>query len=378
MINFFLLLGILYLGMISYFLVGLCRISRRATNQFLTVTVLVPARDEEKNISQCLTSLWNQTYPKEWYKVIIIDDQSTDNTATVVEQCIRDKPNFQLLRHPRHELHPTFKKQALKFALKNVHSEIIMTIDADSTAQPGWIEGMVGQYEPETGLVAGLVTFSRKYEKTIFHKIQTLEFAGIVFCGVGAVGNNVPLICNGSNLSYRLKTFQDAGGYDGTDFLPSGDDDLFLQNVHKRTPWKIKYSLFPETINYTEPLDNLREFINQRARWASKSLHYPQKWLLLLMSMIYLFYLLLIIFFPLTLFQVIPWKVYLLGLGLKIIPELLIVARATKVLGRSALLKYFAAAQIFQILYVIVVGFFGFFGWFSWKGHSGGSAKKVL
>lgn len=378
MLNFFLLLGFLYLGLMIYFLVGLFRIPVRSREQFLTVTVLVPARNEGKNIAHCINSLWNQTYPKEWYKVIIIDDQSTDNTAAAVELLIKDKPNFQLLRHPRHELQPTFKKQALKYAMKNVQSEIIMTIDADTAAQPYWIERMVGQYDPETGLVAGVVTFFPEYEKSIFHKIQTLEFAGIVFCGVGAVGNNDPLICNGSNLSYRLQAFQDAGGYDGNEFLPSGDDDLLLQNIHKRTDWKIKYSLEHDTINYTRSLDTLAEFLNQRARWASKSLHYPQKWLLVVMFMIYLYYLLIIIFLPLALLQLIPWKIYLLGLALKLLPELFIVTRAAGVLGRKTLLNYFLPAQIFQILYVIVAGFLGFFNRFTWKGHAGDSAKKIV
>jgi cellulose synthase/poly-beta-1,6-N-acetylglucosamine synthase-like glycosyltransferase len=378
MLNFFLILGFLYLGFLSYFLIGLYRIQIRSREQFLTVTVLVPARNEEKNITLCIDSLWNQTYPREWYKVIIIDDQSIDQTAAVVENLIKDKPNFQLLHHPRHELRPTFKKQALKYAMNNVQSEIIMTIDADSVAQPNWIEWMVASYDPETGLVAGLVTFFPEYEKTIFHKIQTLEFAGIVFCGVGAVGNNNPLICNGSNLSYRLRAFLDAGGYDGNEFLPSGDDDLLLQNIHKRTPWKIKYSLNHETINYTRSLDNWREFLNQRARWASKSLHYPQKWLLLVMLLIYFYYLLIIIFFPLALLQIIPWKIYLLGLAMKLIPEFFMVTRAAKILARKNLLKYFLLAQIFQILYVIVVGFLGFFNRFTWKGHSSGSAKKTV
>jgi cellulose synthase/poly-beta-1,6-N-acetylglucosamine synthase-like glycosyltransferase len=376
MLNFFLLLAIFYLGLLGYFLVGLYRIPLRSREQFLTVTVLVPARNEERHIARCVNSLWDQTYPKEWYTVIIIDDQSTDNTAAVVEALIKDKHNFRLLRHPGHQLQPTFKKQALKYAMKDVHSEIIMTIDADSAAQPYWIERTVGHYDPDTGLVAGLVTFFPELEKNIFHKIQTLEFAGIVFCGAGAVGNNNPLICNGSNLSYRWQAFQDAGGYDGNEFLPSGDDDLLLQNIHKRTPWKIKYSLDHETINYTRSLDHWREFLNQRARWASKSLHYPQQWLLLVMLLIYIYYLLLIILFPLALLQIIPWKLYLLGLAFKFIPEFFLVNRAVGILARKKLLIYFLPAQVFQILYVIAAGFLGFFNRFTWKGHSGGSAKK--
>lgn len=376
MIVIFLLTGFVYMGMLLYFLIGIFRITHETNHRLLSVTVLIPARNEEKNISRCIESLWNQTYPRQWFKVIIIDDQSTDRTAEVVEKVIKDKPNFQLLRHPPHNLYPTFKKQALLYALKDVHSQIVMTIDADSIAQPNWIEGMVGQYDDDTGVVAGLVTFHQEYEQSVFYRLQTLEFAGIVFCGVGAVGQNHPLICNGSNLSYRLQTFYDAGGYDGNEFVPSGDDDLFIQNVHKKTTWKIKYSLLPETINYTRPVNTVLEFINQRARWASKSLYYPQRWLFFLMLMIYFYYLLLVVFFPLTLLQVISWKIYLLGLSLKIVPEFFIVQRAMKVLKKQPLMKYFGLAQIFQIVYVIIVGFLGFIHKYTWKGHSGGFTKK--
>lgn len=377
-IIFFLLSGLIYMAMLLYFLIGIFRISNETNQRLFSVTVLIPARNEEKDISRCIESLWNQTYPREWYRVIVIDDQSTDRTAEVVEQVIKDKPNFQLLQHPPHQLYPTFKKQALLYALKKVHSQIVMTVDADSIAQPDWIKKMVELYDDETGVVAGLVTFHQAYEKSVFHRLQTLEFAGIVFCGVGAVGQNNPLICNGSNLSYRLQAFHEAGGYDGNEFVPSGDDDLFIQNVHKKTSWKIKYSLLPETINFTQPVNTLMEFINQRARWASKSLYYPQRWLFFLMLMIYFYYLLLVVFFPLTLLRLIPWKIYLLGLSLKIVPEFFIVNRAMKILNRRPLMKYFGLAQIFQILYVIIVGFLGFIHKYTWKGHSGGSAKKTV
>jgi hypothetical protein len=82
--------------------------------------------------------------------------------------------------------------------------------------------------------------------------------------------------------------------------------------------------------------------------------------------------------FPLALLQIIPWEIYLLGLALKLLPELFMVTKATAVLRRKTLLKYFLPAQIFQVLYVILVGFLGFFKLYTWKGHSGGSAKKII
>jgi len=370
MILLFILLATLYFIIMIYFLIGIYRIpmvSAAPTSSVLQVTILVPARNEEENIIRCLESLWRQSYPRNGFKVIIIDDHSSDKTAELVEIYIRDKPNFELLRHKKDPVRSTFKKQALTFALEKVDSDIVMTIDADSVALPNWIERILSYYDSNTGMVAGLVSFISEGEQGFFQKIQTLEFAGIVFCGVGAAGHKNPLICNGSNLSYRLQTFREVGGYRGNEFLPSGDDDLLLQNIHNKTAWKIKYSLDPETINYTMPVTRFSDFINQRARWASKSLHYPKWWLFLVLLGIYLYYASFVILLPMVLLDLFPWYIYMLGLVLKMVPEALIISRALSILQRSHLRKYFLIAQPFQIIYVLIVGFLGFFKKFNWK-----------
>ena len=367
----FLLFSTFYAVLILYFLVGIFRIPPIKNEARLSVTVLVPARNEEHTIYSCLESLHRQSYPTEYYQVWIINDRSTDATDRVVEDFIKDKPNFRLLQHYPSGNHPTYKKQALQFAIEQVDSEVIMTIDADTIAQPGWIENMVAGYLSDTGLVAGLVTFTPELEKTFFHKIQTLEFAGLVFCGVGSVGNGNPIICNGSNLSYRRQAFIDAGGYGGHLHLPSGDDDLLLQNVHKKTNWKVRYSLHPDTINFTRPTDNLSDFLNQRARWASKSLHYPARWLFFLMFSIYLFYLMIFLLAPASLLGWFKWKIYLAGMGLKIVPEFLLIYKSLSILNRKDLLCWFPVAEILQIPYIVYIGLRGFFKKFTWKdkGH---------
>ncbi len=362
----FLTLAFIYGCVIIYFYVGLNRIQTETRESRLTVSVLVPARNEENNIIKCLESLYRQTYPKDLFEVVIIDDNSTDKTHEVVREYIRDKPNYKLIRKIDDENKPTFKKQALKLALDSVRNEIVMTIDADTVANQRWIELMIAQYTNDTGLVAGVVTFPKEDEDNLFKKIQTLEFAGIVFAGVGSSGNNLPIICNGSNLSYRLKAFHDAGGYDANIHLPSGDDDLLLQNIHRKTNWKIKYSILPETINYTQSADDLHTFINQRARWASKSLHYPKKWVFLLMLSIYLYYLAIPVFGVLAIFGIFPLGIFFIGLLVKLVTEAFIISRALKIFGRRDLVKYYLPAQVFQIGYVLVVGILGLFNKFTW------------
>ncbi len=370
----FISLGILYCAIILYFYIGLFRIKSVNQKNRLTVSVLVPARNEARNIEACLESLRNQTYPNDRFEVVVIDDHSTDETAQVVEKFISDKPNFRLLHHRNNGSQPTYKKQALNFAIQSVSSEIVMTIDADTIAQPFWVESMISQYDSRTGMVAGLVTFAREMEESLFHKMQTLEFAGIVFCGVGGVGNKNPLICNGSNLSYRMQAFRDAGGYEGNLHLPSGDDDLLLQNIHKNTDWKVRYSVAYETVNYTRPAKHLKSFLNQRARWASKSLHYPSKMLFPVLFSIYLYYALIFILLPFTVAGLFPVKFYLAGLLLKIVPEFLVMVKSMAVLRRRNLLLLFPLAQFFQVPYILYAGLMGFLNKFSWKDPNGDNA----
>lgn len=360
-------LGLLYSGIIFYFYIGILRLPRYKQPFFPRVSVLVPARNEEKHILECLESLADQSYPDDLYEVIVIDDRSEDATAMLVDKFAAAHPRFKLVRHTGNGRQPTYKKQALKYGLQFAGNEIIMTIDADTVAQPRWIEQMMANYDDQTGLVAGLITFNPAAEEGLFDKLQTLEFAGIVFCGVGAAGNDNPIICNGSNLSYRRRAFEEVGGYDGNLHLPSGDDDLLLQNIHGKTNWKIRYSVDPETINYTQPVDSLRGFLNQRARWASKALHYPTRWIFLPLFAIYLFYVLIFVSVPLLMLNWLSLPLFIAAVLCKTVPEFLLIRRGLRILGRTDLLPLFPVAELFQVPYILYAGFMGFFQKYSWK-----------
>ena len=368
----FLILSTFYFITFIFFFIGILTTRKQKVlkNSWQPkVSVLIPARDEANTIAKTLHSLRNQTYPSDKLEIIVIDDHSSDHTADVISRFIQENHlnHFRLLSHRTDGKTPTYKKAAISFALQYAKGEVIMTTDADCMVQPQWVESMIEQYDEETGMVAGLISFSPESEKSVFNKLQTLEFSGIVFAGVGAVGINRPLICNGSNLSYRKKAFDDVNGFSGHDHLPSGDDDLLMQNIHKKTPWKIKYNLENQSINYTHPVSNINRFLNQRSRWASKGVHYPGHFISLMLLFIYLFYGTIFILTPLTFLGFFSASVLIIGFLLKFIPEFLIVYQALSVLNRKKLLFLFFIAEIFQVPYVVFVGFRGFFNLFKWK-----------
>lgn len=123
------------------------------------LTVLVPARNEEQQIRNCLESLLAQNYPPELIDIIIIDDHSEDRTAAIVQEYAQSGVRLLSLRDwmPPGELN-SFKKKAIEAGISQSRGQLIVTTDADCTAGPGWLPSVAYCYE-QTGaqLVAGPV-----------------------------------------------------------------------------------------------------------------------------------------------------------------------------------------------------------------------------
>ena len=79
-ISLLIIFSVIYSAYLGIFISKLTRINNERNINNLPVSVIVPARNEEKNLSSCLESLLNQSYPKELYEIIVVDDDSDDNT----------------------------------------------------------------------------------------------------------------------------------------------------------------------------------------------------------------------------------------------------------------------------------------------------------
>ena len=102
---FALTLACVYSLVLVTLLLGLFKVKRndprqRSTGMSLESTfvyVIVAARNEEENIARCLRSLLNQTYPEELYEVILVDDNSTDNTLSIARSLSEKDERLKLL-----------------------------------------------------------------------------------------------------------------------------------------------------------------------------------------------------------------------------------------------------------------------------------------
>lgn len=360
-----------YYTIILYYFIGLRRLRPGKNETLHTISVLIPARNEEKNISRCLDSVLQQDYHRDLFQIHVIDDHSLDRTVDIVR-------SFQDIYPGRIHLHRldnfaaedkriAYKKAAIQYGIEHSRSDLIVTTDADCIAQPTWLTAINRHFTGDVGMVCGLVSFGKDTEHSLFHRLQSLEFLGLVSATAGSLGNGFPATANGANLAYRRAAFAQVHGFTGIDDLPSGDDDLLMHKIHQSGKWKIRFAAEKTGIVTTHPEATLKDFLNQRTRWASKSTRYSNRWITAILSLIYLFYFYLatgltyfIFFEPRYLLP----PVLFLG---KWMIEFLILQKACALAGRKDLLKYFPIAQFFQIFYILIAGFRGVFGKYNWK-----------
>lgn len=363
----FLILLIHYMIFLSKIYFGLTKLTDTVSDKIPDelVSIIVPFRNEEKNILNTYSSLTSQNYPKEKFEIIFVNDSSDDNSLQLLEN-LPKKENVFIYSVPKDYSVNAHKKRAIRFGIEKSKGEIIVTTDADCIHQKDWLKNLLKFMDKETGFISGPVEFiSSEY---LFSKMQRLEFAGLVITGAGLIGSGNPIICNAANIAYRKIVFDEVGGFTYQMNLSSGDDELLMQKIHRDSGYQIKFALDKNAIVSTEANPTLNDFYHQRKRWASKGLFYGDHLLLLKLVLIFLFYLSLIIQ-PILGF-VLSTKFYFtffISFILKISAEYFVLKKGTDLLFDTKILKPFLITEILQVPYILVSGFMGMFGNLVWK-----------
>lgn len=123
-------------------------------NNFPKVSVLVPARNEEKNIANCIKSLQNQNYPD--YEIIVIDDNSTDNTYQILQEIAQKDTRLKILRGK--PLPPDWagKPHACQQLAEEARGEWLLFIDADTKCEPDMLRNIISfALEHKPALLSG-------------------------------------------------------------------------------------------------------------------------------------------------------------------------------------------------------------------------------
>lgn len=363
------LLTLFYVGLLLFFNRGWRKLpdyKESVKTPQTKVSIIVAARNEERNIADTIDDILAQTYPNSLYELIIVDDHSTDRTAEIVTQY--QHRGVKLIRLNEKEALNSYKKKAIAEAISNSSGELIITTDADCRMGPEWLKTIVNYYEQnDFKMISSPVSYFR--EKNEFEEMQTLEFLFLIGLGAAGIGNKMPTTCNGANLAYRRDVFLEVEGFKGIDNLASGDDELLLHKIGAKYPEGIGFCKSEKAIVYTEAKETLKEFISQRKRWASKSTKYRDKRIVFVAVAIWLFNISFLFNFLMIFFSGYAIKIFLIQYLVKVLAEILFLSKLTSFNKRSELLKYTPILSLIHPLYIVYIGLVGNSGKYNWKGR---------
>lgn len=358
-----------YVSLVAFFLYGWWKLKEfngTATKKHVFITVIVPVRNEEKNIVHLLRDLKEQTYPADKYEVIIVDDHSSDQTTQKVMQAKMD--NVRIISLGDAGTVRMNKKAGIQHAVSSAKGELIITTDADCHVGNKWISTIAAYYtEHEPVMIAGLVNYFP--DATFFGKFQTLDFLSLVGIGAACIQNGFYNLCNGANLAYTKAAFEAVNGYEGVDHIPSGDDMMLMHKMARKFPGKIASLKNKDSIVYTHTETDVVSFWHQRVRWTSKSTHYEDKRITLILSFAYLFNLLIVFNMVIGFFVPGMLKLSMWMFLVKICIDTLFTYAVSRFFRRENILWLFLPIQALHVLYIIIIAPAGVFGKYQWKGR---------
>lgn len=328
------------------------------------VTIMIPARNEEKNILQCLDAIARQSYSKNLIEIIVVDDHSEDRTAAIArEWIISNQINTKIISPAGNT---TGKKHALNEGIKNATGELIITTDADCVMNSDWLSSVVSYYEKYSpSMICGMVVI--RNENNFLTAFQSLEQLGLAAIGASGIYFGQPLLCNGANLAYPRKIFEETGGYNPSEEAVSGDDTLLMFRIAKQNPRSVHFLKSNEAIVYTNAASTFSDFLSQRKRWGSKVFKQKNLAGALAGLIVFFFHLVLIVSFFLSIAGELNWRLSILLFVLKIVPEIILMNGMLSVTSKKNLWKYIFLSQLIYPFYLVITALLSQTGKYTWK-----------
>ncbi len=310
-----------------------------------SVTIIVAARNEENNILECIQSLDRLEFTDNKLQIILVDDNSTDNTGEIIDNFIAEKPKFKKIISTKKKGELKGKTLAIANGIEFASNEIILTTDADCTVAPTWAKSLASYYVNKNIAVVNGMT--NQFDTDSFSGMQSVDFIYLLSTASGTINIGKPMSCIGNNMSYRKSVYEEVGGYENLKFSVTEDFRL-LMAIDKLKKYKIIYPIDKEALVTSKACSTVKELYNQKKRWSVGGLDSEPAGTLLITSafLANLMMILSIFFFTKTIIPIVAFK---------IITDYFFIAPVHSKLGIKLSVKHFLLFELYFIGYVVAM-----------------------
>lgn len=363
---------VIYVLFIFSFVIGIDRIQNfKKTKDVdqINFSILIPFRNEAKNLPLILKSLSKIRYPLDKFEIFLINDDSSDNFKMPIDdfQNQNNKIKIHLINSERKSNSP--KKDAIKTAVMQTNFDWIITTDADCIVPKEWLKNFNYFIQKNNSkMIVAPVTFI--YEDNFLNNFQILDFLSLQGSTIGGFGINKPFMCNGANLAYNKHAFLEVNGFDGNDHIAGGDDIFLLEKFINTFPKKVQYLKSETSIVKTKAQPSLNQLINQRIRWAAKTGSYSNSFGKFVGLIVFTTNFYLIFLFVYATLNYISWQHFGLVFLLKFNIDFLLIYKTSKIFNQQEALKKYLISSFLYPIFNVFVAFLSFFKKFEWKGRT--------
>ena len=234
------------------------------------VSVVIPARNEEKFIGRCLESLVTNDYPKKHLEILAVDGASEDKTKEVIQEYVQKYPFIKFFENPE-----KYTPISMNIGIKNAKGDVIILAGAHSTYNPDYISKSVHYLEKcDADNVGGVL---KTLPATNTYPARAIALALSSFFGTGGasfrVGGNKPqwvdTVFGGC---FRREIFDKIGFYNEN--LIRSQDMEFSIRLHNAGG---KILLAPDIITTYHPKSTFGSFFTHNIKdgvWAILPMKY--------------------------------------------------------------------------------------------------------
>lgn len=221
------------------------------------ITVMIPAHNEEDVIANTVENILQMDY--ENFEVIVIDDRSTDNTASVIKDLEQKHEKVKALIREQGAF--PGKSAVLNDAFKIANGDAVLVFDADATVAPDFLSKLVPELEPkDVGAVQARKVIRNK-NQNLLTRCQNNEYTMDTYFQAGrdSVKGAVELRGNGELI--KREALEDIGGWNNYTIV----DDLDMSTRLHIRGWDVRYCM--DAVVYEEGITYLWPLFRQRRRW---------------------------------------------------------------------------------------------------------------
>jgi glycosyltransferase involved in cell wall biosynthesis len=318
---------------------------QRKTHKNLPVSVIICAKNEVINLQKFLPSIIAQEYPN--FEIILINDASSDDTLDIMEHYASNYPFIKIVDVKQPEAFWGNKKYALTLGIKASKNECLLFTDADcKPVSKYWISEMTSHFSDKKSIVLGYGKYS-KIKRSILNKLVRFETLMTAVHYFSFAKSGIPYMGVGRNLAYTKKEFFEANGFINHIKIPSGDDDLFVNQIATKNNTAICFT--NDSFTISNPETSFNTWFRQKRRHVSTAKHYKPMHKILLASLYLsqlLFWILAILLFA-TLFN---WAIVLSLFSFRLIIQYVVIGLSSKKLEEKDLLFFIPFLELFLII----------------------------